>query len=59
MTEPLTATEEFQLYITKGVVPSMWAIRRALGEDREDVLAKVDSHADQQVDGSRSSSPIW
>jgi hypothetical protein len=40
--EPLTAADEFELYVTRGVVPSMHAIRRALGDDRGAVLARLD-----------------
>lgn len=47
--EPLTAADEFELYVTRGVVPSMHAIRRALGDDRAEVLARLDEPDDRAV----------
>ena len=39
--EVLTPAEEFVRYIEDGVVPSMYAIRRALGDERAAMLAEV------------------
>lgn len=46
MTRPVegqipTPAEEFLRYIQEGVVPSAYALRRALGDDREQVLEAV------------------
>jgi len=46
---PLTPVQEYELYLTAGVVPSMYAIRRALGEDRDDVLAMMDRRDAQRA----------
>ena len=48
-TEPIegeipTPSEEILRFIKDGVVPSMYAIRRALGDDREQVLEAVDQY---------------
>jgi hypothetical protein len=47
--QPLTAAEEFELYVTKGVVPSTYAISRTLGEDRGEVLARLASPGDDEA----------
>lgn len=39
--EVLTPADEFELFVRRGVVPSTYAIRRALDEDRHDVLARL------------------
>lgn len=40
--EVLTPAEEFLRYIEHGVVPSEYAMRRALGDERALVLAAMD-----------------
>ena len=40
--EVLTAVEEFRRYVTAGVVPSTYAIRRALGGERAQVLKDLE-----------------
>lgn len=39
---PLTVAQEWELYVTRGVVPSDRAVCLALGEDRVDVLRMLD-----------------
>jgi hypothetical protein len=50
--QPLTSTEEMELYITKGIVPSGYAIRRALDDDRSEVLAMLDRRAPAHPEGT-------
>ena len=50
---PMTAVQEFELFFTAGVVPSLYAIRRALGEDRDDVLAMMDRRDAQRAAEAR------
>lgn len=40
---PLTVVQEWELYVTRGVVPSAHAISHGLGEDRDDVLRMLDA----------------
>lgn len=43
---PLTVVQEWELYLTRGVVPSDRAVRHALREDRADVLRMLDARRD-------------
>ena len=46
---PLTVVQEWELYLTRGVVPSEHAIRRGLLEDRGDVLRMLDARRDARA----------